>query len=69
MTVTLNGVLLLDRNDKLLFETLCHELAHIVSSARYGCSIGEHGPEWQDYMEKAGFAPRPVIPQSEVAGL
>jgi predicted SprT family Zn-dependent metalloprotease len=69
MTVTLNGVLLLDQNEELLHETLCHELAHIVASFRYGCGIEEHGPEWSEYMEKAGFKPRPVIPQKEISGL
>lgn len=69
MTVTLNGLLLLDRNEELLHETLCHELAHVVASFRYGCGIEEHGPEWCEYMEQAGFKPRPVIPQREVGGL
>jgi predicted SprT family Zn-dependent metalloprotease len=67
MTVTLNGLLLLKNNEGLLFETLCHELAHIAASARYGCAIQEHGPEWSGYMTRAGFAPRAVIPQSDVA--
>jgi predicted SprT family Zn-dependent metalloprotease len=69
MTITLNGLLLLEGNEALLFETLCHELAHVVAAVRYGTRIAEHGPEWSDYMEKAGFAPRPVIPESLVVGL
>jgi predicted SprT family Zn-dependent metalloprotease len=67
MTVTLNGLLLLKKNEGLLFETLCHELAHIAASARYGCAIQEHGPEWCEYMTRAGFTPRAVIPQAEIA--
>src|SRR5690348_9701098 len=48
MTVTLHATLLLDQNEGLLHETLCHELAHIVASLRYGCGIEEHGPEWAE---------------------
>lgn len=67
--IFLNGVLLLPENEKLLFETLCHEAAHITAHLRYGPAIKEHGVEWQEYMEKAGFEPRPVIKQEEVFGL
>src|SRR5678815_3184306 len=66
MTVTLNGLLLLEDRAELLHETLCHELAHIVASLRYGCGIEEHGPEWAEYMTKAGFRPRAVIEESRV---
>lgn len=68
-TVTLNGVLLLPVNESLLFETLCHELAHVVVALRYGPRTAEHGPEWEEYMERAGFTPRAVIPRSLVVGL
>lgn len=68
-TITLNGVLLLPANEALLFETLCHELAHVVVAVRYGPRTAEHGPEWEEYMEKAGFKPRAVIPRSLVVGL
>ncbi len=67
--IVLNGVLLAPENERLLAETLCHEAAHIVAHLRYGPRIAEHGPEWQEYMTKAGFQPRPVIPIGEVAGL
>jgi len=67
--VTLNGVLLLDGNEELLRETLCHELSHLVASVRYGPTIAEHGAEWSDYMVRAGFAPRAVIPAARVVGL
>lgn len=69
LEVLLNGVLLLEENEALLRETLCHELAHIVASVRYGTRIQEHGLEWQDYMRRAGFEPRAVIPAGEVRGL
>lgn len=65
----LNGILLLPANEQLLFETLCHETAHLIAHLRYGPAIAEHGVEWQEYMEKAGFTPRPVIPAREIAGL
>lgn len=67
--IYLNAVLLLPENEKLLFETLCHEAAHLVAHLRYGPAIEEHGVEWQEYVEKAGFVPRPVIKQEEVFGL
>ena len=67
--IALNGVLLLPENEALLFETLCHEAAHLVAHVRYGPAIAEHGPEWQECMEKAGFRPRAVIPIGLVAGL
>lgn len=69
MRICLNGVLLLQANEQLLHETLCHELAHAVAAFRYGTGIDEHGVEWGEYLEKAGFKPRPVIELSQVAGL
>lgn len=66
MTITLNAVLLLQENEELLYETLCHELAHVVAAFRYGPRIQEHGPEWQEYMQRAGIHPRPVIPAEEI---
>lgn len=67
--IVLNGVLLAPENETLLAETLCHEAAHVVAHLRYGPRIAEHGPEWQEYMTKAGFQPRPVISIGEVAGM
>jgi hypothetical protein len=69
LQISLNGVLLLDENEELLRETLCHELAHVVASVRYGTRIAEHGEEWCEYMRHAGFAPRAVIPATMVKGL
>ena len=48
MSVTLNGVLLLEQNESILAETLCHELAHIVAALRFGRWNEEHLPEWAD---------------------
>lgn len=67
--IRLNAVLLRPGNEALLFETLCHEAAHLVAFLRYGPAISEHGPEWQDYMERAGYRPRAVIPAGLVEGL
>ncbi|HSH93097.1 MAG TPA: SprT-like domain-containing protein [Roseimicrobium sp.] len=67
--IWLNGVLLLAENESLLHETLCHEAAHIIAALRYGTGIEEHGIEWQEYMEKAGFIPRPVIGEGKIVGL
>lgn len=65
--IQLHGVLLLDANEALLFEALCHELAHAVTAARYGNRVEEHGVEWCEYMQRAGFTPRAVIPESCIA--
>lgn len=67
LEIQLNGILLKPGNEALLHETLCHELAHIVASLRYGPRIKEHGPEWCEYMEKAGFKPRPEIAAGKLA--
>jgi len=64
MTVTLNARLLHPDYEALLHETLCHELAHVVAACRYGPGVAEHGPEWQQYMVRAGYNPRPVIPEA-----
>jgi hypothetical protein len=69
MSVALNGVLLLEQNAALLRETLCHELAHALAAVRYGTGIEEHGAEWREYMEKAGFRARAVIAAEEIEGL
>jgi predicted SprT family Zn-dependent metalloprotease len=69
MKIVLNGILLLEQNTPLLHETLCHELAHAAAAIRYGTGIKDHGMEWCEYMEKAGFRPRSVIAAGEVVGL
>jgi hypothetical protein len=41
-------------------------LAHVAASLRYGLRIEEHGPEWLEYMTRAGFKPRAVIEEVEI---
>ena len=55
--VRLNPVLI-NTNNKLLDEVLCHELAHIVVYARFGKKAKPHGPEWAALMRQAGYRPR-----------
>lgn len=64
--VTLNALLLHPSNEALLLETLCHEAAHLAVYLRYGPAVDEHGPEWEDFMKRAGYEPRPVIDWREV---
>ena len=64
--ITLLGDLLLPQNEDLLFETLCHEAAHLVTYHRYGTGIESHGVEWQEYMEQAGYEPRATISAKEL---
>jgi len=66
--ITLNGLLLQQPKDELLHETLCHELAHAATAWRYGLKTEEHGVEWQEFMQKAGFTPRPHIFRDEIHG-
>ncbi|MDA7916237.1 SprT-like domain-containing protein [Verrucomicrobia bacterium] len=64
--ITLHALLLEPRNGDLLFETLCHEAAHLVAYHRYGTGIESHGPEWQGYMKKAGYQPRAEIREADL---
>ncbi len=57
-TIYLNASLLQLNQESLLEETLCHEAAHWMAFRRFGLGIEPHGPEWRDYMRKAGFKPR-----------
>jgi len=41
----------------LLQEVLCHELAHLLVYQRYGRRARPHGPEWQELVRAAGYAP------------
>jgi predicted SprT family Zn-dependent metalloprotease len=40
-----------------LFETLCHEVAHIAVYLLHGSSVRSHGPEWAKLVRVAGFEP------------
>jgi SprT protein len=55
--VRLNS-LLMNANNNLLDEVLCHELAHIVVYTRFGEKAKPHGPEWAALMHQAGYRPR-----------
>jgi predicted SprT family Zn-dependent metalloprotease len=67
--ITLNDVLLHERNRTLLICTLCHEAAHIAAFRLHGVFISQHGPEWQALMRAAGFDPQVSRPADEVFGL
>jgi len=64
--IGLNQILLIPDNSNLLEETLCHELAHMVTYFRHGRRARPHGPEWAELMYVAGFQPRAQIPSHEI---
>lgn len=66
--IGLNNILLQPGNDELLEETLCHELAHLITHQRYGRRARPHGNEWATLMLSAGFRARVQIPSHEVSG-
>jgi len=49
---------LLKREQDLLDEVLCHELAHIAVYERFGSAAKPHGKEWAGLVQKAGYEPR-----------
>lgn len=67
-SIGLNAILLTPSNEALLEETLCHELAHLITYQRYGREARPHGHEWASLMISAGFRARVQIPSDEVAG-
>lgn len=50
--------LLINNDESLLDEVLCHELAHIAVYERFGTTVKPHGPEWADLVRMAGYEPR-----------
>jgi predicted SprT family Zn-dependent metalloprotease len=40
-----------------LFETLCHEVAHVAAYMLHGRAAQPHGPEWAALVRAAGFDP------------
>lgn len=40
-----------------LEEVLCHEIAHIAATHKYGDEISPHGKEWQTLVRLAGYEP------------
>jgi SprT protein len=67
--VRLNEALLASDNRELLFETLCHEAAHVAVWRLYGPRTKPHGAEWKRLLVLAGYASRATIPAAEVNGL
>ena len=67
--VRLNEVSLAPDNRNLLFETLCHEAAHVAVWRLYGPRTKPHGPEWKRLVALAGYASRATIPAGQVNGL
>ncbi len=66
--IDLNQLLLREDNRELLFETLCHESAHLVVHTRLGRLSRPHGREWKILMRSAGFAARAHIPSDGIKG-
>lgn len=66
--IDLNQLLLHDENRQLLFETLCHEAAHLVVHTRLGRTSRPHGREWKVLMRSAGFQARAHIPSDQIKG-
>jgi predicted metal-dependent hydrolase len=54
--VELNPRLLAQNVDQVQ-PVLIHEMAHLVTAARYG-RVAAHGKEWRELMSQAGFEPR-----------
>ena len=47
-----------EKNEDLLEEVLCHELAHVAVYRLFGRSVRPHGREWKSLISAAGFEPR-----------
>jgi predicted SprT family Zn-dependent metalloprotease len=67
--IRLNRILLMRQNRQILFETLCHEAAHIAAYYLYGSRAKPHGPEWQFLLKLAGLEPHTAINAGDVVGL
>jgi predicted SprT family Zn-dependent metalloprotease len=67
--VRLSETLLAPDNRDLLFETLCHEAAHVAVWRLHVPRTKPHGPEWRRLVALAGYASRATIPAGEVNGL
>jgi predicted SprT family Zn-dependent metalloprotease len=67
--IKINPLLLLPENRELLFETVCHELAHLAATAHYGRSIQPHGTEWKGLMQRAGYPGHATVRAHRIHGL
>ena len=57
MVLELNP-LLLGRNPEEMRGVVVHELAHLVTTSRYGLRVPPHGDEWKSLMRAAGESTR-----------
>jgi predicted SprT family Zn-dependent metalloprotease len=57
MVLELNP-LLLGRNPQEMRGVVVHELAHLVTTKRYGFSVNPHGAEWKSLMRASGESTR-----------
>ncbi|WP_448519183.1 SprT-like domain-containing protein [Rhodoflexus sp.] len=58
--IRING----DLNCYAFLLTFTHELAHLVTYVRYGCSVAPHGEEWKAAFRElmAGFLQKEIFP-------
>jgi len=55
-SIRLNPVL--ETRPKLEAETLCHEAAHVAVFEVFRGRCSPHGPEWKEFVMRAGFEPK-----------
>ena len=55
--VRFNRTLLLENQESFLFQTVGHELAHILCWQVYGHRVRPHGKEWRQVMAVLGLPP------------
>lgn len=58
MLVRLSLLLTESLYSSLFDEVLCHEVAHLAVFHLHGSAVTNHGPEWQELLQLAGFEPR-----------
>ncbi len=47
-----------DADPEALREVVCHEAAHVATWLLHGRRARAHGPEWKDFMRRAGYEAR-----------
>lgn len=55
--IQLNAVLLRENPEEMVYDTLVHELAHLLTVALHGSEASAHGPEWKAVMRSLGVEP------------
>lgn len=48
--IQINRVMLVENLEDMLYETVAHELAHLITFTLYGRKAAPHGREWQHIM-------------------